>query len=76
MVRLTPLETTQLNLLKKEIFGLPSGVSAYPRDLLSRHNQVPVARMVRRLVEEIDAGIETRIKKDIPKQDEWKFYWV
>jgi len=67
----------QLNLLKNEIMALPSGIAEYPRDLLRKHGQVPRDRMVRRLVEEINAGIETRIKKEIPKQpDAWRFYHV
>lgn len=75
MIVLGALETEQLKLLKKEIMNMPAGEPEYPRVLLSEYGQAPIPRVVRRLVEEIDAGVETRIKKEMPKKDEWRFYW-
>lgn len=76
MVGLTNIEQKQLDLLKSEILNLPSGSAEYPRVLLGKYNQQPYSRVVRRLVEEVNAGVERTIKLQRPKADVWKFYWI
>lgn len=76
MVELTAVEKKQLALLKSEILNLPSGSAEYPRVLLGKYNQQPYSRVVRRLVEEINAGVERTIKLQRPKADVWKFFRI
>ncbi len=76
MVKLNLIEEKQLNLLKREIMNCPRGNVVYPRDLLRKYGERPYGRVIRRLVEEINSGIETTIKLWYPKTDVWKVYWM
>lgn len=70
--RITPTRNDVLALLKSEILSLPPGKQAYPRNLLSKYGRTADGLVVKRLVQEINEGLETRIC--CLKAGEYRFY--